>query len=109
MDEWGMRIIETDRDNEPDIVEGQRQTMAPVHLFESVNTQIDIVKDTKSPRVCSALLCSALLCSALLCSALLCSLSLSLSLSPPYPPLSSLLPSTLLSLLSPLPSLTFLI
>eukprot|EP00026_Physarum_polycephalum_P002446 Phypoly_transcript_02452.p1 GENE.Phypoly_transcript_02452~~Phypoly_transcript_02452.p1 ORF type:complete len:720 (+),score=153.74 Phypoly_transcript_02452:634-2793(+) len=51
MDEWAMRIIETDRDNEPEIVEGQRQTMAPVHLFESVNTQIDIVKDTKSPRL----------------------------------------------------------
>lgn len=47
-----MRIIETDRDMEPDVVDGQRQTMAPVHLFESVNTQLDIVKDTKSPVVC---------------------------------------------------------
>ncbi len=50
-----MRIIETDRDNPPDVVDGQYQTMAPVHLFESVNAQVDIVKSAKSPKVLTAL------------------------------------------------------
>lgn len=46
-----MRILATDRDNPPEAVEGQYQTMAPVHLFESVNAQVEIVKSTKSPAV----------------------------------------------------------
>jgi len=51
MDEWCARIIDTDRDSPPEVIEGQYQTMAPVHLFEIINTQFDIAKSTRCPKL----------------------------------------------------------
>jgi len=46
-----LKIRIQDRENPPELVEGQYATMAPVILFESVNTQVNVAKATKCDKI----------------------------------------------------------
>ncbi|KYR00334.1 exocyst complex subunit 3 [Tieghemostelium lacteum] len=51
MKDWCNNIINNDNLNQPESVDGQYSTYAPVYLFESVMTQIDIAAATKSQKL----------------------------------------------------------
>ncbi|KAF2068362.1 hypothetical protein CYY_010313 [Polysphondylium violaceum] len=51
MKEWCDNIINNDNQNRPDVADGQYFTLAPVHLFESVNSQLDIANATKCQKL----------------------------------------------------------
>ncbi|GAM25309.1 hypothetical protein SAMD00019534_084840, partial [Acytostelium subglobosum LB1] len=51
MKEWCDNIIINDNQTRPDVVDGQYSTLAPVHLFESVGTQLDIANATKCQKL----------------------------------------------------------
>ncbi|EFA80516.1 exocyst complex subunit 3 [Heterostelium album PN500] len=51
MKDWCDNIITNDNQTRPDVVEGQYSTFAPVHLFESVNTQLDVAHATKCQKL----------------------------------------------------------
>jgi len=46
MTQWAMRFVEQDIDKEPEIVDGLCVTLAPTLLFESVDVQINIARNT---------------------------------------------------------------
>jgi hypothetical protein len=51
MERWVKQIIEQDRQSHPEKLEGMWITMGPSILFESINTQISIAKNTADPKV----------------------------------------------------------
>jgi hypothetical protein len=54
MDEWCTRMLEGDRKNEPDEIDGLYYTDAPILLFKSVNQQIDVVQHTRCSKFIGA-------------------------------------------------------
>lgn len=50
MNEWTGRLIEQDKQAEPDQLDGLFYTDAPVLLFKFINQQIDVVRPTACPR-----------------------------------------------------------
>lgn len=51
MDQWCTRLLEADRKNEPDEIDGKYYTDAPVLLFKFVNQQMDVVAPTGCQKV----------------------------------------------------------
>lgn len=51
MCEWSERFVEQDIEKEPELVDGLCVTLAPTLLFESVDVQIGIARDTNDSDV----------------------------------------------------------
>ncbi|EGC32138.1 hypothetical protein DICPUDRAFT_155933 [Dictyostelium purpureum] len=51
MRDWCDNIINNDNQNKPDVVDGQYCSLAPIQLFESVASQLDIANATKCQKL----------------------------------------------------------
>jgi hypothetical protein len=61
MTEWTARLIDSDKESEPEIVDGIYYTSTPKTLFSFVHQQISMVEGTKAPRLISATLAECLI------------------------------------------------
>lgn len=51
MEEWTNRIVSTDRESEPEIIDGIYYTLAPVTLFTFIHQQIEVARSTNTDLV----------------------------------------------------------